>query len=55
MRSLILKKKLKIMRRVGKSDYYQLNLKNEFVKDLIRLDWALVKSSILGMPEIKAK
>lgn len=32
-------------RKVGKSDYYQFNLENEFVKNLIKLDWMLVKSA----------
>lgn len=32
-------------RKVGKSDYYQLNMENEFVKNLIKLDWMLVKGS----------
>ena len=31
-------------RRIGKSDYYKLNLDNLFVKNLIRLDWTLTKS-----------
>ncbi len=35
-------------RKVGKSDYYQMNLKNPFVMDLIRLDWSLTKRNILG-------
>ena len=34
-------------RKVGKSDYYKLNMKNPFVLDLIRLDWSLTKSNIL--------
>ncbi len=34
-------------RKVGKSDYYQLNTENNFVKNLIKLDWMLVKSNIL--------
>ena len=34
-------------RRIGKSDYYKLNLDNVFVKNLIKLDWSLTKSSIL--------
>jgi predicted transcriptional regulator len=40
-------------RKVGKSDYYQLNLENPFIKNLIKLDWDLTKSNIL--PEIKEK
>ena len=35
-------------RKVGKSDYYKLNLENNFVKNLIKLDWMLVKENILG-------
>lgn len=34
-------------RRVGKSDYYKLNLENEFVKNLLKLDWNLTKSNLL--------
>ena len=34
-------------RKIGKSDYYKLNLKNPFVKNLIKLDWLLTKSTIL--------
>lgn len=30
-------------RRIGKSDYYKLNLENSFVKNLIKLDWILTK------------
>lgn len=37
-------------RKVGKSDYYKMNLENSFVKNLIRLDWNLVKSN-LGIEE----
>ena len=32
-------------RRVGKSDLYKLNTKNPAVKQLIKLDWNLVKGS----------
>ena len=35
-------------RRIGKSDYYKLNLENSFVQNLIRLDWMLTKSHVLG-------
>ena len=34
-------------RKVGKSDYFKLNLENEFVKNLIKLDWSLTKKNIL--------
>lgn len=40
-------------RRVGKSDYFKLNLENQFVKNLIKLDWSLTKRNIL--PELKEK
>ena len=31
-------------RKIGKSDYYKLNIENLFVKNLIKLDWSLSKS-----------
>ncbi len=34
-------------RKIGKSDYYKLNLENLFIKNLIKLDWILTKKSIL--------
>ncbi len=34
-------------RRIGKSDYYKLNLNNPFVKNLIKLDWILTKRNVL--------
>lgn len=37
-------------RRIGKSDYYKLNLNNSFVRNLIKLDWILAKRFI--MPEM---
>ena len=40
-------------RRLGKSDYYKLNLDNLFVKNLIKLDWSLTKRNII--PEIETK
>ena len=33
-------------RKIGKSDYYKLNLDNPFVKGLIKLDWMLVEKSM---------
>jgi len=33
-------------RKVGKSDYYKMNLENPFIKDLIKLDWSLTKRNI---------
>ena len=40
-------------RKIGKSDYYQLNMDNILVKNLLRLDWILAKKNIL--PEIDAE
>ena len=40
-------------RKVGKSDYYKMNIENTFVQNLIRLDWNLVKND-LGLKEGKA-
>src|SRR3989344_7586343 len=34
-------------RKVGKSDFYKINMENDFIKNLIKLDWALSKKSIL--------
>lgn len=34
-------------RRVGKSDYYKLNLDNPFIGNLIKLDWILTKKNTL--------
>lgn len=33
-------------RRIGKSDYYKLNLKNPFISSLIKMDWALTKTAL---------
>ena len=33
-------------RRIGKSDYYKFNTDNVFVKNLIKLDWMLVKKDL---------
>ncbi len=38
-------------RRVGKSGYFKLNLNNNFVRNLIKLDWALIKGTVLSQPE----
>ncbi len=34
-------------RRIGKSDYFKLNMNNLFIKNLIKLDWILTKRNIL--------
>jgi len=49
--NLITSKILVKTRKIGKSDYYKLNLKNPFVVNLIKLDWILIKRDIL--PEIE--
>ncbi len=33
-------------RKIGKSDYYKLNLKNPFISNLIKLDWIITKKNI---------
>jgi len=38
-------------RRIGKSDYYKLNINNLFVKNLIKLDWILAKGNALPEAE----
>jgi predicted transcriptional regulator len=34
-------------RKIGKFNYYKLNLNNSFVKNLVRLDWSLTKMNVL--------
>jgi len=41
-------------RRIGKSDYYKLNMKNSFVLNLIKLDWSLTKRNVLKEETILA-
>ena len=41
-------------RKIGKSDYYKLNLDNPFVMNLIRLDWSLTKRNVLKDLKISA-
>lgn len=38
-------------RRIGKSDYYKLNVDSPFVKNLIKLDWMLVEESMEQIKE----
>ncbi len=33
-------------RRVGKSDYYKLNMENRFVKNIIKIAWQLTKKDL---------
>jgi len=42
-------------RRIGKSDYYKLNLENQFVRNIMKLDWSLVEESVKTKEEIMAK
>lgn len=37
-------------RKVGKSDYFKMNMENSFVLDLIKLNWKLVKKNVLSEP-----
>ena len=39
---------IKKTRKIGKSDYYQLDMDNNFVKNLIKLDWILTKCGLLN-------
>ena len=39
-------------RRIGKSDYYKLNLENSFVSNLIKLDWILTKRDVSKKIEV---
>ena len=32
-------------RKIGKSDYYKINIENSFIKNLIKLDWILIKKT----------
>jgi len=41
-------------RRVGKSDYYKFNMKNNFVQNLIKLDWMLVKKNLFKEAKVSA-
>jgi len=40
-------------RKIGKSDYFKLNIHHIFIKNLIKLDWIITKKNIL--PDIKIK
>lgn len=41
-------------RKIRKSYYYQLNMENPFVLNLVKLDWALTKSFALGKEKVIA-
>lgn len=41
-------------RKIGKSDYFKLNINNDFVKNLVKLDWMLTKKNILPEKEVLA-
>lgn len=38
-------------RKIGKSDYFKLNMENIFIKNLIKLDWIITKKNILEKEE----
>jgi len=40
-------------RKIGKSDYFRLNINNQFVANLIKLDWMMVKGSLDVLPSKK--
>ena len=42
-------------RKIGKSNYYKLNIENPFVNNLIKLDWMLVKHDLLKEIPIQQK
>lgn len=42
-------------RRLGKSDYYKLNMENVFVKNIIKVAWQLTKNEILETPALKIR
>lgn len=42
-------------RRVGKSDYYKFNMENNFVQNLIKLDWMLVKKDLFKENKLAVK
>ena len=39
-------------RKIGKSDYYKFNTENIFVKNLIKLNWMLVKKDLFREIEV---
>lgn len=41
-------------RKVGKSDYYKFNMENVFVKNLIKLNWMLVKKNLFKEQKVPA-
>lgn len=42
-------------RKVGKSEYYKLNIDNIFIKNLIKLDWILTKKMLMLEAEMERK
>ena len=50
--NLINSKIVIITRKVGKSDYFQLNIEHPFIKSLLPVYWALIESKIFAS-EIK--
>lgn len=52
---LIKNKILLFTRKIGKSDYFQLNINHPFIKKLIQLDWSLSKSNVFGVDDYSDK
>jgi len=42
-------------RRIGKSDYFKFNRKNNFVQNMIKLDWMLVKRNLFRRIKVPVK
>ncbi len=42
-------------RQIGKSSYFKLNLENQFVKNLMKLDWSLVEENTLVESRLQRK
>ena|SRR3989344_1724849 len=52
---LVESKMLVKTRKIGKSDYYKLNIEHPFIMKLMQLDWNLSKNSPLYKTEIENK
>jgi len=42
-------------RKIGKSDYYKLNIENSFIKNLMKLDLMLIKKNLFQEEDLKVK
>ncbi len=50
---LLEKKILIISRKIGKSDYYKLNMKSIFVQNIIKVAWQLTKEDLFKERKVK--